>query len=186
MSRRRGRRALTVSVPVSGALYCWRVSGEPGHLDGLLLAAAGAAALWLVLARLAALVLPGCIPALVPRAWRIRYRRGRPRPAIPARIRRAVMAADRGACVYCRSRAGLQIDHIRPWAAGGLTAVWNLAVLCALHNRVKSNYSRDPDGYVHYRPFGGHGDIAAAAGILRAELRCRRSPLRWLRIITAA
>jgi hypothetical protein len=154
---------------------------DPGHLAGLAALAALALALVAV-----ARCLRGCAPALVPRAWRIRYRHGRARPAIPAWLRRAMLAADRHRCVFCGSRAGLQLDHIRPWASGGLTALFNLAVLCAAHNQVKSNYWRDPDGYVHYRPFAGSADVAGAASILRAERRCRRSPLRWLRVAWAA
>jgi hypothetical protein len=88
--------------------------------------------------------------------------------------------------VYCHSRAGLQLDHIRPWSAGGLTSLFNLAVLCSLHNRVKSNYWRDRDGFVHYRAFTRADDLAIAAAVLRAERRCRRSPLRWLRAARAA
>jgi hypothetical protein len=153
---------------------------DPGHLAGL----ATLAVLMLALVA-AAPCLRGCAPALVPRARRIRYRRGRARPAIPAWLRRAVLAADRHRCVYCGSRAELQVDHIRPWAAGGLTALFNLAVLCRAHNRVKSNYWRDPDGYIHYRPFAGAADVAGATSILRAERRCRRSPLRWLRVARA-
>ena len=158
---------------------------DPGHLGGLAALAALMLPASLVLVTAGA-SLRGCAPALVPRAWRIRYRHGRPRPAIPAWLRRAVLAADRHRCVYCGCRADLQIDHIRPWASGGLTALYNLAVLCRAHNLVKSNYSRDRDGYVHYRAFPGAADVATAAAILRTECRCRRSPLRWLRIARAA
>jgi hypothetical protein len=178
------RRAVCAAA-VLGAAYCWHRMHDPGHLVGLAALAALMLAASLVLVTGAA-CLRGCAPALVPCAWRIRYRRGRPRPALPAWLRRAVLAADRHRCVYCGSRADLQVDHVRPWASGGLTALFNLAVLCRAHNRVKSNYWRDPDGYVHYRPFAGAADMAGAASILRAECRRRRSPLRWLRVAWAA
>jgi hypothetical protein len=177
------RRAASTAA-VLGAAYCWHRMHDPGHLAGLAALAALALTASLVLVT-AAPCLRGCAPALVPRARRIRYRRGRARPAIPAWLRRAVLAADQHRCVYCGSRAVLQVDHIRPWALGGLTALFNLAVLCRAHNLVKSNYWRDPDGYVHYRPFAGAADVTAAASILRAERRCRRSPLRWLRVAWA-
>ena len=36
--------------------------------------------------------------------------------------------------IRCSCTAGLQVDHIRPWAAGGRTAASNLRALCRAHN----------------------------------------------------
>jgi HNH endonuclease len=91
------------------------------------------------------------------------------------------MAADRGRCVFCGARTRLHVDHITPWAAGGLTTMYNLAVLCRVHNKVKSNFMVDPDGYVHYRPFENYADPAMAAAILAEERRRRLYPGRCVR-----
>lgn len=128
-------------------------------------------------------LLAGCV---VPRQLRIAYRRNRPRPGVPQRIRRMVMAADRRRCVYCRSQLSPQLDHIVPWSAGGLTVLWNLAVLCGPCNRVKSNYNRDRRGKVWYRPFPGKSNAKQAELILLAELARRRNVLRWLRALVAS
>jgi 5-methylcytosine-specific restriction endonuclease McrA len=118
--------------------------------------------------------------ALVPCRWRAWYRYGRPRPAIPVWLRRLVYAADAHRCAYCGNGGQLQLDHVRPWSHGGRTSFWNLMTLCADCNRVKSDYWADKRG-VRYRPFEGHGNIVAAAAILRAEKRRRWSPMRMLR-----
>jgi 5-methylcytosine-specific restriction endonuclease McrA len=118
---------------------------------------------------------------LVPRHWRMSYRRDRPRPSIRTQTRRRVMRADRRRCVYCGSRDQLQLDHIIPWSFGGLTCVWNLMVLCGTCNRVKSNYWKSPHGKVYYRAWKNSGNAGLAGQILACELRHRYSPLRWLR-----
>lgn len=143
----------------------------------------GAAA---VLPAVMALVLPGTLAGLVPRRVLARRRQGRERPPVPARLRRAILAADRHRCVFCGRRADLQLDHIRPWSGGGLSAAWNLAVLCAGCNLAKSNYWKDRDGYVHYRGFPGAGNPVLASAILRAERRRRLSPARWARALRAS
>ncbi len=63
---------------------------------------------------------------------------------IPAPVRTAVFARDRGCVVpNCRVTLGLEIDHWQvPFARGGLTALWNLACLCRFHHRLKTY-----DGY---------------------------------------
>lgn len=190
MTGRARRRARTRSsagrlLLAAAALLAWNCLGKPGHLTGLALAVAVVLTARAAAARLAVLLIPGILPALAPRRWRIRRRKEHCRPSVPARLRRALLAADRR-CVYCGRRDDPQLDHVRPWSAGGLTTGFNLAVLCGLCNKTKSNYSRDRDGYVHYRPWPGFDDIAAAAAILQAELRCRRSPARWARLIAAA
>lgn len=167
--------ALPVLVSAGWGWTAW-------HLAGLILAGAMAAVLW----PLAILALLSAPPVLIggmwPRRWRVasRSRRidrgyGRGRSGyIPLWMRRAVYRADRYRCVYCGLRGDLQVDHIVPWACGGLTVLWNLATLCALHNRAKSCY---------YPPWDGR--IAGPDAILRAEHRARRNPLRWLRMAFA-
>src|SRR5256885_17232242 len=137
---------------------------------------------------MAGLLLPGIVVSvtalpllLIPGRLRIWYRHDRDRPAIPARLRRAVYAADRNACCWCGMTAGLQLDHVRPRSRGGLSALWDMVTLCGMCNKVKSNYWVARDGYVFYRPFQGFGNREVAAQILAYELRHRWSPLRWIR-----
>ena len=61
---------------------------------------------------------------------------------IPDEVRDAVFLRDGGRCAFvardgtrCESRHGLQMDHIRPFAAGGTHDMSNLRLLCAAHNR---------------------------------------------------
>lgn len=184
--RRSSRRAVLLAVIAAAGLCSWSALGKPGHLPGLALAIAVVLAARSAIVALAAVAVPGIVSGLVPRTMRIRYRRDHARPWIRARLRRAVLAADRRRCLHCGSRADLQLDHVRPWSAGGLTTGFNLACLCRRCNRVKSNYHRDRYGYVHYRPWRGSDDIAAAAAICATELRGRRSPARWARLIVSA
>jgi HNH endonuclease len=126
---------------------------------------------------------------LIPRTWRSWWRRGRPRPHIPDRLRYRVQRADRWQCVYCGYHYDLQLDHVRPWSAGGLSSLWNLVTLCGTCNRAKSNYWRYRSGRIIYRAYTADGaermpsrsEIAGAALILAAERHARLSPLRWAR-----
>lgn len=168
-----------VALP-SAAVIGWAIEGEPLRWAGL----AG----FLLPGSVAGLLLPGFIASvmampllLVPARMRIWYRQGKPRPRIPDRLRRAVYAADRHRCCWCGASEGLQLDHVKPWSRGGLSALWNMVTLCGYHNKVKSNYWVARDGYVFYRPFNGHGDKGTAAQILAFELRHRWNPLRWIR-----
>jgi 5-methylcytosine-specific restriction endonuclease McrA len=61
---------------------------------------------------------------------------------IPDDVRDDVFVRDRRQCAYvakdgtqCESRHGLQVDHVRPFAAGGTHDPSNLRLLCAAHNR---------------------------------------------------
>jgi hypothetical protein len=169
----------------------WTALGQVAGLAGL----AGLAVLSLSVVPvllLAALSAPGALAsAAVPRRWRVEYRHAHGREGarsafIPARLRRVVMAADRGRCVVgVDCRGGPEIDHGWPWAGGGRTALGNCFVLCHWHNRVKSNYWRDRDGYVHYRPFSDADDVAMAAAILACERRARWNLARWWRAAAA-
>lgn len=180
-ARRPGRWAL----PPSAALSLWLAENAPGGAAGLALAlGAGLAfSLFWPLAALVVLEAPG---ALVPASWRASRRRGDPaRPHVPNRLRRAVYAADRHACAYCRSSRDLQLDHIRPWAAGGRTSFFNTMTLCRSHNLVKSDYWASRDGRHAYRPFEGYDNAAVAASVLAFELRHRRSLARFIRAAAA-
>lgn len=62
---------------------------------------------------------------------------------VPAAVRDEVFVRDDARCTYvgpngnrCESRHALQIDHIRPHAAGGGNDASNLRLLCAGHNRL--------------------------------------------------
>lgn len=63
---------------------------------------------------------------------------------IPKWVRRQVWKRDKGRCVYeapdgrrCGSRAGLEYDHIVPWARGGTSNdAANIRLLCRAHNQL--------------------------------------------------
>jgi hypothetical protein len=65
---------------------------------------------------------------------------------IPAAMKREVWERDGGCCSYtdantgkrCGSKFQLQYDHIEPYALGGSTEPENLRILCAQHNRWRS------------------------------------------------
>jgi hypothetical protein len=174
------------AVPAAGAGIIWSEMGDPGHRGGLGAAEGLALAAWPFLLAFVLYGLPAAVVGLaVP--WRLRrwYRRGYDRPAVAAWLRRAVYAADRYRCCWCRGRFQLQVDHIRPWSLGGLTCLWNTAVLCGRCNRVKSNYWRFRSGHVVYRAFEGSADARVAAAILAHEKRMRWNAARWLRAVWA-
>lgn len=102
-------------------------------------------------------------------------------PTIPLWIQRCVDAACRRRCVGCGSRVDLVFDHIMPFAAGGLTTLFNLARLCDTCNMIKSDYWVHPSGWVEYNPWPGYADKAEARRILARERRRRCRPWYWLR-----
>lgn len=62
---------------------------------------------------------------------------------IPVSIRDEVFTRDGGQCTYvapdgnrCQATHALQVDHIRPYSAGGTHNRENLRLLCAAHNRL--------------------------------------------------
>lgn len=67
----------------------------------------------------------------------------------PAWVKRAVWRRDGGHCAFrgkggrlCRSRSGLQFDHIVPWALGGRSDdPANIRLLCRTHNRLEARRS---------------------------------------------
>lgn len=174
------RRYLPVLFPVA-AIAAWTYLHEPLRGAGLGLLEGPALLLGVMSPGL--LVSFEALPqVLLPSGVRIWWRHQQDhRPAIPRRLRLAVLAADRHRCCYCGSVFQLQVDHIRPWSLGGLSALWNLAVLCGPCNRVKSNYWVARDGYVFYRGFQGSENQRLAAEIFRFERRHRWNPGRWMR-----
>ena len=60
--------------------------------------------------------------------------------AIPAAVRRAVWARDKGRCAFvggdgrCRERGSLELHHVKPFAAGGAATVENIQLRCRAHN----------------------------------------------------
>lgn len=62
---------------------------------------------------------------------------------VPESLRREVFERDNGQCCFtatngtrCTATTYLQIDHVIPHAAGGLTEIDNLRLLCSAHNRL--------------------------------------------------
>ncbi len=49
---------------------------------------------------------------------------------IPATVKRKVFARDNNKCVICGSKRNLELDHITPISAGGLTIESNLRITC--------------------------------------------------------
>ena len=71
------------------------------------------------------------------------HNRGSREPSL--RLRFLVMRRDRFSCCHCGaspakdSKVELHVDHVRPWAEGGLTTLENLQTLCARCNLGKSD-----------------------------------------------
>jgi hypothetical protein len=72
-------------------------------------------------------------------------RRGRATAAgsrhIPAKVRRAVWARDKGRCAFvapsgrrCGERGRLELHHVEPYAVGGPATVENIQLRCRAHN----------------------------------------------------
>ena len=65
---------------------------------------------------------------------------------VPLEIKRQVWKRDGGECSYvdhktgrrCRSRYGLQYDHIQPFALGGESSLDNLRLSCLVHNQASA------------------------------------------------
>lgn len=60
-------------------------------------------------------------------------------------VKDEVWLRDGGRCVYpgeggrvCGSRAGLQFDHVKPWARGGASDAGNIRLLCRAHNDLEA------------------------------------------------
>jgi len=53
-------------------------------------------------------------------------------------LRAAILRRDNYTCRYCRGHA-TEVDHVEPWAHGGLTVPANLAAACRCCNRSKGD-----------------------------------------------
>lgn len=121
---------------------------------------------------------------LAHRRWRSRPRGKQRSSRISPHLRAMVERADRRTCVNCgakwlRGQERFPVDHMTPWVMGGLTCLWNSALLCKRCNSVKSCYWVAPSGKTYYR--GKRKPPPEAAVILAKELAARRSLARWLR-----
>ena len=78
-------------------------------------------------------------------------RPGRPGPIaaesreIPAHVQRAVWNRDGGQCSFvglggrrCEERCYLEYHHVKPWMAGGMPSVENIALRCHAHNQYEA------------------------------------------------
>jgi 5-methylcytosine-specific restriction endonuclease McrA len=74
-----------------------------------------------------------------PTCFRCRVIRGTDRADAAHRLRRHVLARDDFTCEACdwRSVAEMQVDHLKPCAAGGDARPWNLVAMCGPCNRAK-------------------------------------------------
>ena len=99
---------------------------------------------------------------------------GRRRYRPPAALADLVRARDR-ACTHPGCEVPTRrcdLDHIRPWAAGGTTSLTNLTSLCQAHHRLKHtpgwSLSRADDGSLVWRtPSGARYRREADGTILR-------------------
>ena len=85
---------------------------------------------------------------------------GRKTRIVPAAIRRALRARDKG-CTFpgCRNSRFVDAHHVRHWAAGGETRLDNLLLLCSRHHRLvhEGGYRIDKDfqdRWIFRRPDG--------------------------------
>jgi 5-methylcytosine-specific restriction endonuclease McrA len=75
--------------------------------------------------------------------WEWQNAQVEPSRHVPDEIRDEVFVRDNAECSFmasdgtrCQCKKGLQIDHIRPYAAGGTHDPSNLRLLCGAHNRL--------------------------------------------------
>jgi 5-methylcytosine-specific restriction endonuclease McrA len=188
--RRHLLRSVLAAAVAAGA---WQYLREPGGLPGLGWAELTAVVLFpLALLCVTFWTGPAWWAALVPARTRAAYRHGRPRPGIPARLRRITFFADGRRCLYCHVTGPLCWDHGKPHDRGGLVSLWNGFTLCATHNIIKSDVwvyrgGQAGRGRAYYNPVTSHGyteaHIAQALAILRAEQRRRWHPVRIARLL---
>ena len=65
--------------------------------------------------------------------------------AVPASVERQVWRRDGGQCAFvaadgrrCEARDFVEFHHVRPWAAGGVPTVENIALRCRSHNQYEA------------------------------------------------
>lgn len=189
--------SLFISSAIIGSLI-WVADRGWNHLTGWVLLCLFVVPFYLLVSLSISCIVPAlATDLLIPRRWRINYRQRHGRAGakssyIPRQLHDAVFFADRHRCISCGTRSDLQVDHMIPWAGGGIASVLNCFTLCGTENLIKSNYSVDKDGYVHYREFTGElaqvkisDKLRWAAHILAIEKRKRWSIVRWLRLAWA-
>lgn len=67
---------------------------------------------------------------------------------VSLRLRFRVLTSSRFRCVYCgvtATDAALVVDHVKPWARGGITAIENLVAACVPCNSGKSDMELPED-----------------------------------------
>lgn len=86
------------------------------------------------------------------RAEVVRTRYDEDREPVSPAVRAIVFRRDKYRCVWCASRADLQLDHLVPWSAGGPDTVDNLRILCGTCNERRSNHVTPLDAAVSAPP----------------------------------
>lgn len=94
-------------------------------------------------------------------------------------LRTAVMRRDHGMCRYCGAPAA-EIDHMDPWARGGLTVLSNLAAACQRCNRSKGE--RTPEEWQRARLYAAalESSFGKPRRIIRRGSRAKPPPLAQL------
>jgi 5-methylcytosine-specific restriction endonuclease McrA len=99
---------------------------------------------------------------------------------IPAAVRRAVHARDKGQCTFvdplgrrCRARKGLEFHHQRPFGRGGDHSPRNVRLMCKTHNTLlaerdygketMARHSRAPTRVCEALSVRGMGGVTARA-----------------------
>ncbi len=92
---------------------------------------------------------------------------------VPAEVAREVYERDGARCTFvsangrrCEARAFLEIDHRRPWAAGGVETTENLRLCCQAHNQ---HWARRFFGRRHMREAMARAQRGPSAGPARAQ-----------------
>jgi hypothetical protein len=104
---------------------------------------------------------------------------GRATQDVPPKLRRIVMARQRGTCAVpgCRNAVFTEVHHVRPRSEGGPHALDNLIVLCAVHHgavhrgtlRVRGSWSKGLRfNHADGRPYG---DVRSAMGMMEPASR---------------
>jgi hypothetical protein len=123
-------------------------------------------------------VLDRALDALIARLERRKFaatsapRKGRRRPGrdtrhIPAEVRRDVWTRDQGRCTFvsdsgrrCECRAGLQFDHLHPFARGGEATVSGIRLRCRAHNQFEAERTYGPEFMRHKRLAAAEARVA--------------------------
>jgi hypothetical protein len=76
------------------------------------------------------------------------------RQPISRGLRILVYKRDNFSCRWCGTQAGLELDHIIPWSAGGADTLDNLRTLCHGCNTYRSNFECPADRLSRQLPSG--------------------------------